>query len=279
MSQPKDIVNISETNNSLEIEKAYPTSLIKNMVEEVRNTSIITKEDGNFLAQNVENFSEILKNTYIWRTWGQKLSIISDDYHPTTHSKFHQVILESKVFFENMVRLSADGEKVKIELEELQLDLEESAERLSKLQLGSIAYRRELLLQEKFNIEIKMKLFSFEECKNAMVYRVKELKQWKEIQDQLYSKMIEEGMTEDQIWNKESPIAEIEDQFFMFLNNLKGLNNSTDGAEVNNLIALARHGVNQAQHAGIFSLLVKKCNEEQLAALNFLDNIARKKTK
>ncbi len=247
----------------------YSGNLIPSLVGEVKNTSIVSKEQGEFLLANTENFNSIMKNTYVWRTKNQKLSIVSDDYHPTLHSKFHQVILESKVFFENMIQLWAESERSKIDLQRKELDLQESEEKLSSLDHNSLAYKREILNQEEIKIDLKIKVFNFEQNKNAMNYRIKELQQWKEIQDALYTEMKKEGLSDEEIWDKET--NEIEGHFFLFLNNLKGIGNSTDGGEINNLIALARHGVKTAKQAGIYDRLIKKCTPAQLNALKLLE--------
>lgn len=247
---------------SNELEKVTYT---KEIAKLVNDTQLLSEEDAKFLSTNVQHFKDIMENTYMWRTMGQKLSIISDQFHPTVHGKFHQAILEAKVQFGETFRLAVDAEKAKLDVEDIQLDIEELEEQMKEMEESSVQYRKTDVELRRKEIELKEKAINLNNFKTAAFYRMRELKQWKEIQDRLRAVMEEAGMSEEQIWNKEA--SELEDQFFQFINKLIGIPQSTNAGEVNNLVGLAKYAVQQAKEIGIFDKLVAKCSEQQIGIL------------
>lgn len=244
------------------------------IVSIVKDTQIISTEDAKFLSENVENFKNIIEHTYMWRTKGQKLSIISNEFFPTIHSKFHQCILETKVQFNELFRLSVDAEKAKLKVEKISIDIEEIQNKLTK-ELNEFKNKKlEIKLKEK-ELDLRQKAAELSNFQTAASYRMKELKQWKEIQDDLYNKMKQNNYTDEQIWNKEA--EELEDQFYLFLNKLNGIEQSTNAAEVSNLTGLAKFAIEQAKQSGNFERLVNKCNQEQLETLEKLGYITLSK--
>lgn len=233
----------------------------------ITGTHLISEEDSKFLSLNVDNFKAILENSYMWRTKGQKLSIISDQFHPTLHSKFHQAILEAKVQFTELMRLSVDAEKAVLDVEEIQINLEEIQNSLENVR-SQIESKKLDVEKRRKEVDLRQKMIEMNHYKTAAKYRMKEIRQWKEIQDNLYSLMKDEGRRDEDIWNKES--AEVEDQFFQFLNKLVGVEQSTDAAEVNNLVGLARYAIVQAEKEGMLEILVNRCSEQQLETLRKL---------
>lgn len=230
---------------------------VSNILEAIKPMSVIKKEDQQFLVEHKEHFAQVFEKTHIWRTDTQKLSIVSDNYHPTLHSKFHQAILEQKVQLDQTFYLAKDFEMKKIEIEELMLDIED---------LGDSA--RDDLKRRKFEIELQFKKYELDQMVIAMNYRMSEVKGWQKIQADLLIKMRESGMDEETIWSKDA--GEIEAMFFGTLTRLQGLAKTTDGAEANNLIALAQFYVQRVQESGRLPELKKKCNKAQLDSLKFL---------
>ena len=76
------------------------------------------------------------------------------------------------------------------------------------------------------------------------------------------------GTAEEEIWTKDA--GEIESMFFATLTNLQGLAKTTDGAEANNLLALAKFYVKKVAEAGRLEEYKKRCNIAQLDSLKFL---------
>lgn len=240
-------------------------SIAENMVESVRNISIIKPNDLTFLKENQKHLSTVCEKTFIWRTRQQKLSILHDNYHPTLHGKFHQSILEQKVFFEQAVELAKQAEELKLKLEALLLDKEELELKLEAGNSGSLANRRlDIQLREK-QLEIGAKGYQLQQCTVAMDYRMREIKDWKSLQDELIVGMKEQGYTDEMIWDKEA--GEAEDHFFLFLGNFQAVHQSKDSGEIQNLTALARHGVDQAIGLGKFKEWLPRCNDRQVKSL------------
>ena len=102
--------------------------------------------------------------------------------------------------------------------------------------------------------------------KIAMDYRMKEVRSWENIKTILLQRLLESGMTEEQVYNKE--FGELEAYFYLFINNLKGLEASTDGGEVNNLLGLAKWIWSKAKAMGVLSQLLQRCTAEQMLIIN-----------
>ncbi len=230
---------------------------VTNMLETIRPMQIVKKEDQTFLAEHKQHFAQVFEKVHIWRTDTQKLSIVSDSYHPTDHSKFHQAILEQKVQLEQAFYLAKDFEMKKLEIEELMLDLED---------LGETA--RDAIKRRKIEIEVQFKKFELEQMTIAMDYRMAEVKGWQKIENDLLERMRARGVPEEDIWTKDA--GEIESMFFATLTNLQGLAKTTDGAEANNLLALAKFYVKKVAEAGRLDEYKKRCNLSQLDSLRFL---------
>lgn len=231
---------------------------VTSIVEAIKHYPILKEEDVHFLQENKAHLAAVMENTHIWRTDIQKMSIISDSYHPTLHSKFHQAILEQKVQFEQSLYLAKDFELKKLEIEELECDLEE---------LGDS--KRDDIKSRKIQVEIQFKQFELKNMQIAMKYRMSEVKGWQNIENALLEKMRSEGVPEETIWNKNE--GEVSAMFLQTLTNLQGLSSSTDAAERTNLVALARFAVQQAKQMGVYEKLKPFCNTEQLASLKFLE--------
>jgi hypothetical protein len=238
------------------------------MVECVRKVEIMKPEHSQFLVEHKKHLQTVMEKTFIWRTRQQKQGILSDQFFPTLHAKFHQSILEQKVQFEQAVHLSKDFEILKTEVEELNIDVEELQEKIDNLEKcnpGSYDFRRTQVKLRRKIIELQHKSYAAAQMKIYMEYRMREVMDWQMLQEFLIEEMHKEGVTDEQIWDKEA--GEIESQFFLFLGNIQGVYKSTDSAEVNNLVGLAKHGVEQAKAFGMYEALLKRCNPNQLQAL------------
>lgn len=243
-------------NTSLIAQKA-----INNLLETTKNMQVIKDEDVKFLAENKNHIAKVFEKVHMWRTNTQKLSIISDEYFPTLHSKFHQSILESKVQTDQLFYLMKGFEEKKLEIEELALDLEETK--------GEMLTKRNKIEIKKIELNLAFKKYELNQQKIAAEYRMREIKDWTKIQQALLEKM--KDKSEEEIWTKDA--GQIEFMFFSTLTNLHGIEKTTDGAEYNNLMSLAKFSIQQAKELNIYSSLVKRCNKYQLDSLKFLGEI------
>jgi hypothetical protein len=247
------------------------------MLMTLERTDVISQEDYKFLVENKESLQKTLVKTHMWRTKGQHDSILSDSFFPSLHGKFHQAILEQKVQFSESIRLAKEYELQVLTLEEKEIELEELQFRISNPTdlVSSYVRRKEDVMVRKLQVEISSLKYSLTDMKIAMDYRMKEVKSWENIKNDLITEMVKKGLNEEQIYDKE--YGELENYFFTFLNNLKGVKHSTDGGEVNNLIGLAIWVVQRSKELNAYNTLVGYCNAEQLAALNFLETLQKTK--
>ena len=230
---------------------------VNSIVSTVKRMPVIKKEDYQFLVEHQKHLAAVMENTFQWRTDTQKKSIISDVYFPTAHAKFHQSILEQKVQFDQAMYLAKDFELKKLEVEELECDIED---------LG--VSRRDDITRRKKLLEIQFKNYELKQMQISMGYRMKEVKGWQAILDSLLKVMNEAGIPEEEIWSKGK--GDIIAMFFQSLTNLQGLKTCTDSGERTNLIALAAFSVKQIISANLLESLKKQCTNEQLDSLEYL---------
>ena len=226
------------------------------------------KQDLDFLKQNKESIAKVYKNTWMWRTDAQKRSIVSDFFYPTVHSKFHQAILEQKVQLDQALQLARDYENAKLDRELMILEIEELKEVIDLKNFSNFNKKKKEIELKKKEIALSFKDYDIANMKNTLTYRMKEVKGWQKIENELIEIMKTNGYSEEDIWNKEA--GEIVTNFFTFLNMYLGVNQSTDSAEVNNLTSLAHHGIKEAIQSGMIQKLIPQCTEPQKQALKKL---------
>jgi hypothetical protein len=233
---------------------------VGDIIEAVKDLPILKKEDVSFLQEHSKHLAQVLEKTHIWRTDVQKKSIINDYHFPTLHAKFHQAMLEQKVQFDQAMYLAKDFELKKLEVQELQCDLED---------LGDT--RRDEIKRRKLEIEIQFKTYELNQMQIAMHYRMSEVKGWQEIQENLLKGLRASGVSEEEIWSKNQ--GEISSMFFLSLNNLQQLQSTTDSAERGNLISAALFSYNTVKQAGLLEEFRARCNPSQLASLQMIEGV------
>jgi hypothetical protein len=232
------------------------------ILDKINEVEIIEKDDFKKLVNLKDHFDRVLENTFIWRTQVQKKSIISDDFHPTDHSKFHQAILEQKVQFEQMLYLSRDFELRKLDLEEVQEDLNDL---LSSNKSGT----RLEINKKRMEIKINFGNYELKNMKILMKYRLKEVFGWQVLIDDLYKKMKDSGLSEQEIWSKEE--HEIKSFLFIQLNRLQGIRVTKDPAELKNLVGLAKAAIQMAKDCGMYGVWKAEMNAMQLNSLSLIN--------
>lgn len=236
------------------------------IVEAIKGVSVFAPGDIQFLEDKREHLAAVLERTHVWRTDTQKRSIVSDGYHPTLHSKFHQAMLEQKVQFEQTLYLAKDFEAKKLEIEEIECELEDLEIPYSKL-----SEKRKDLKKRKLLLDLNFKQFELKQMQISMHYRMDEIKGWQAIEEDLLKAMREiEKLPEDLIWNKDK--GELVSFFFVSMTNLQGLQTSSDGAERNNLVNLARFTYGEVLRRGILDQLKPMLNPEQAASVKFIED-------
>ena len=264
-------------NNIIEVN---PDNIAHNLVAMTTKTNIMTTEDKKFFLDNTDRWQMVQQNCHTWRTKTEKRSILSE--MPTTHLQFHQAILENKVFVDETVRLAKDAEILKLDTEDLYVDIENLKDKISDLEeerlshaedskeYKNISYqiRKADIEIRKKTVEMQEKAYQIQQSAIAMKYRVDELKDWKAFEDEMIEKMKSEGLSEEDIWNKDS--AQKEGYFYLFLTKFSAVQSSTDSGEVHNLTYLAKFAVSEAIKDKVFKQYAKRCNLVQLKSLEQL---------
>lgn len=257
---------------------------VANIVNAVKTVPVMKTEDSKFLMEHSQHLGLVLEKCHMWRTDLQKRSIVNDINHPTPHSKFHQAILEQKVQFEQAMYLAKEFEEKKIEVERLELDMQDSFDQLAEMEStvivddevaieavkNSTAYRRILLDIREKQMNIQFAQFTLQEQKVAMEYRMAEVKGWQVIEEELLAEMREAGMSDEDIWTKQT--TEIQDMFFKTMYNLQGIQKTTDAGEFNNLVLLAIWSYQQAKEIGILPVLLNQADDTVMHSVQFVEN-------
>lgn len=231
---------------------------VSGIIEAVKSLPVLKEDDVKFLQENSKHLAQVLEKTQMWRTDTQKASIINDIHFPTNHAKFHQAMLEQKVQFDQAMYLAKDFELKKLEIEELECDLEE---------LGDS--KRDDIKRRKIQIELQFKQYELKNMQIAMHYRMDEVKGWQRIENELLKELRESGMDEESIWSKDQ--GEMKAMFLMSLSNLQALPHTTDSAERSNLISLAIFTFKNAKRAGLLEEFKKDCSPAQLDSLTWIE--------
>jgi len=249
----------------------------RNTIQAIVRHDVVRSEDKQFFLANMDRWSDVSTKTHIWRTFSEKKSILSE--LPTTHLKFHQAILENKVFYEQTLLLDKEAKMTKLEAEELYIDAENLKAEIEELQEeiidygeNSKEYRQVNYQIRKKDVELRKRLTELHEKaiavknqENAMLYRIDELRDWKVMVDDMIDEMKLQGMTDDQIWDKNT--AQSSGNFFLFLTKYSAVKFSKDTGEINNLTYLARFYVEEAVKNNKFEEYLHITNDVQKRSL------------
>lgn len=242
---------------------------VNSMVTSIDKYNVISSEDKQFLQEHKEHLSKVLEHTYQWRTHEQKLSILGNGFH-TPHAKFHQAILEQNVQLDQSYLLAKEFKLKRIEGKRLGLEIEELDAKISECE-KPFELRRLQLDKEEAEVKLQSVAIDLNKMKTSMNYRMLEVKDWQGIEEELLGELRSSNMSEEEIWDKNTD--ETFSMFLFALDNLKGVDNSTDGAETNNLINLARFTTERMIAAGAFKDALSKCSPDQLHSLKRLGYI------
>lgn len=254
---------------------------VSDIVEAVKSFPIMKAEDSQFLAENSEHLGKVMEHCFMWRTDFQKRSIIDDRNHPDLHSKFHQSILEQKVQFDQAMYLAKQYEMRKLDVEDMELDIAELDNTVYLIDLNEdqntntlstdIIKRRNDVKRRRLTADMNFAQYELQQMRIQMKYRMKEVRGWQEIENELMETMLNEGHDLEYIWHKESD--EVSALFFVSMNNLPAIMKSTDAGEVNNLIQIAIFSYNQAKQYGLLEDCKRKATPEQLESIRYVEEL------
>ena len=98
-----------------------------------------------------------------------------------------------------------------------------------------------------------------------MGYRMAENRAWKQFEDEMIDEMRADGLSDEEIWDKNS--AQLLGYFYLFLTKFNAVKSSTDSGEVHNLTYLARFAVDEIIKIGSFEDAVIRCDRTQIQSL------------
>jgi len=137
------------------------------------NKELVKPEDLLSLRELYPSIKHDFEKKTIFRTETEaRVSVLNEINFPTPQAKYWQCVREQQVHFEQLVFLSFDYRKLKVELTQLQNKLKEEKDPL----------KAELL-----QIEIDRKQYDLILCRKVAEERVREVKQWAKIKDELSS--------------------------------------------------------------------------------------------
>ena len=148
-------------------------------ITKIRDVSILEKDDMLSVSKLTKELQRCFEVKQMWRTETEmRYSVLNDVSFPTPASKYWQCVREQNVFWENLVQLSCDYQKQQGELELLEIEYDEIKGASKKSQA-----------QRKIkDAEIKQKQFGLMNMRLQGHDRVREIKLWEKIKNELTDK-------------------------------------------------------------------------------------------
>jgi hypothetical protein len=148
-------------------------------VTKIKDVSILESNDMMSISKLTNELQRVFEVHQLWRTETEiRYSVLNDVSFPTPASKYWQCIREQNVFWENLVQLSCDYQKTQGELELAEIEFDEIK--------GSS--KKSNALRKIKDSEIKQKQFGLMQMRLQAHDRVREIKTWEKIKDELLKK-------------------------------------------------------------------------------------------
>ena len=148
-------------------------------VTKIRDVSILEKDDMQSVSKLTKELQRVFEVHQLWRTETEiRYSVLNDVSFPTSASKYWQCVREQNVFWENLVQLSCNYQKTQGELDLLEIEFDDIKGNNKK----SNAQRKIK------DAEIKEKQFGLMNMRLQGHDRVREIKLWEKIKNELTDK-------------------------------------------------------------------------------------------
>lgn len=194
----------------------------------------LNKDDSAFVSKNIGRIEADWSKRQIYRTKTEILvSVLNDIKHPTNASKYWQCIREQSVFYENLVKLSFDYRRNKIEQKKL---------------VKQLAEEEDALKGELIQIDLEEKQFAQTSMEQVAKDRVRELKIWSEIMRELDNGSFDTKDVNDH---------QLESYAQRFGRQLQNLGNASL-PEIHNLVGQYETTMRHLQEQGIITMTGKK---------------------
>ena len=205
-------------------------------VTKIRDVSILEVDDMKSVSKLTKELQRCFEVKQMWRTETEmRYSVLNDVSFPTPASKYWQCVREQNVFWENLVQLSCDYQKQQGELELLEIEYDEIKGASKKSQA-----------QRKIkDAEIKQKQFGLMNMRLQGHDRVREIKLWEKIKNELTDKEdfdindVNKHQAESYAkrWEEEMKIGQLTNQADLFRHskaNLETMKNDKEVKEIGN---------------------------------------------
>jgi len=148
-------------------------------VTKIRDVSILEKDDMQSVSKLTKELQRCFEVKQLWRTETEiRFSVLNDVSFPTPASKYWQCVREQNVFWENLVQLSCDYQRQQGELELAEIEFDEIKGASKKSQA-----QRKII-----DAKIKQKQFGLMNMRLQGHDRVREIKLWEKIKNELTDK-------------------------------------------------------------------------------------------
>ncbi len=181
-----------ETANGAESNLPFETQLVNwnsRTIYELEKTSLLNGQDLLKLKRCAPAAIRAFNTTQMFRTSTEmRVSVLNDVKFPTPDAKYWQAVREMNVMVENLIMLSFNYREKVIEHDMINADIKELSAR------EPTDPRTDLLIQKKI-IDLQRKDFEITIIQREAHHRIREIEQWKNIQDQLEPQVV--GGTEE----------------------------------------------------------------------------------
>lgn len=137
----------------------------------IKGAEILDAVDLKVVEVLKDELKDVFIHSQLFRTRTEmEVSVLQDIKHPTPDSKYWQCVREQNVMFQNLVNLSYDYRKNKVEIEKLKIAFKKQKDKLEK---------------ELIQIEIERKEFLAKIQEREAKDRIREIGEWHHIKQQL----------------------------------------------------------------------------------------------
>jgi len=189
----------------------------------ILKSNFLLDKDEQFIESNIMNIQDNWKKRQTFRTETEmRISVLNDLKFPTPAAKYWQCVREQGVFYENLVSLSFDYRRNRIEQKKLKKEIEEESDELD----------RELL-----QIDLEEKQFGQLNMEHVAKNRMREIRLW--------SQLMEESIKDDPSFDTtDVNTHQLKSYAMRFENQMKNIGNASP-SEMSNLVGQYESSIKQ----------------------------------
>lgn len=224
-------------------------------LENITKSNFLNESDLDFIKAKAAELQDTFEKKQIWRTETEiKVSVLNDISFPTPASKYWQSIREQAVFYDNLIDLSFDYRKNEVNIKKTQREV---AILTTQFEYDDLI---DLDLEMK-QIELEELLFRRANMELAAKDRVREIKIWSQIKEDL----IEKDPTFDTQNVNTHQLVSYGQQFLLELEVLKKTSNPSFG-EVQSALGKLQSTLKYGLENGLLLEMMKPLNNPVLKA-------------